>query len=362
MSFGDHLEELRHRLLLALVFPIPAAIILFFFSNTLVNWLLLPVHVALRANGLPQRLTNLAPQEMIVTQLKISLIFAVILSAPWVLWQAWRFVGPGLYAHEQRFVRLLIPGSLIMTLIGAALLYYVMLPLMLNVLIAMSSSVSSPAAPEADPRVASNPPGRIEVLLQSPAEPHPGDAWVIWPDLGRAFAAVPGSDGSPQIIELRPPLGGTIAQEYRVSETISFILLLFMGVAVAFQMPLVVLLLGWLGLASVDWLRERRKFALFICGIAAAVLTPTADMISMLILMVPLYALYELGILLLVIAPAGRVAEGQILRWPRRPGGADKSPKSPGNSAKPAQAEQIVARTPTRAQPGRQLTDGEEIP
>ena len=78
--------------------------------------------------------------------------------------------------------------------------------------------------------------------------------------------------------------------------------------------------------------------------------------------MVPLYALYELGILLLVIAPAGRVAEGQILRWPRRPGGADKSPKSLGNSAKPAQAEQIVARTPTRAQPGRQLTDGEEIP
>jgi len=360
MSFGDHLEELRHRLLLALVFPIPLAIVLFFFSNTLIQWLLLPVFRALRANGLPQRVTNLTPVEMTVTQLKLSLIFALIFSAPWVLWQAWRFIGPGLYTHEQRFVRLLIPGSFILTVVGAVLLYFVMLPLLLSVLIAASRGAEFKGSLELDPRITANMPTSIEIVLAAPVDPKPGQAWVIWPDLDKPSVAVPPDGGGIDVLPIPFPTGGSVAQEYRVSETINFILLLFMGVAVAFQMPLVVLLLGWVGLATTKWLRERRKYALFICGIAAAVLTPTGDMISMMILLVPLYALYELGILLLVIAPASRVSEGRILSWPLRKPSPDKRSASPEQAAEIVQTERTVPRHPPSPQQGAPIADGGE--
>jgi len=361
MSFGDHLDELRHRLMLALVFPIPLAIVLFFFSNTLIQWLLLPVFRALRANGLPQKVTNLTPVEMTVTQLKLSLIFALIFSAPWVLWQAWKFIGPGLYSHEQRFVRLLIPGSFVLTVVGAVLLYFVMLPLLLSVLIAASRGAEFQGSLELDPRITANMPTSIEIVLVAPASPQTGQAWVVWPEMDKPFAAVPRDGGGVDVLPIPYPTGGTVSQEYRVSETINFILLLFMGVAIAFQMPLVVLLLGWMGLATTAWLRERRKYALFICGIASAVLTPTGDMISMMILLIPLYALYELGILLLVIAPASRVSEGKLLRWPLRNPGPDNSEKAAHKAAEDLQTERTVPHQPSRPRlPGPNADGGED--
>ena len=86
-----------------------------------------------------------------------------------------------------------------------------------------------------------------------------------------------------------------------------------LGIAIAFQMPLVILLLGWLGLATPEWLKSKRKYALLICGVIAAVTTP-ADVISMIAMLIPLYALYELGIILVQFIPASAIAEGRIVR------------------------------------------------
>ena len=296
MSFGDHLEELRRRILLGLVFPLPAACILYFFSNTLIQWLLLPLFEVLRAAGLPERVQQLSPPEAIVAKIKISFITALILAAPWVLWQAWAFIGPGLYKHERRFVRLLIPLSVVLTLLAISLTYWGMLPLMLRVLVAVGTSMSVNAPPpEIDPRavavIQGNPP--MTILERDPDNPQPGQAWIIWPTMTR-FVAVPKVDGAPgvDIIAVPSGEGGRVTQDFRLSEYVSFVLLFMLGSVIAFQMPLVVLLLGWMGLASVEWLRSRRKYALFICGVVAAVVTPSADVISMLVMMVPLYALY----------------------------------------------------------------------
>ena len=79
------------------------------------------------------------------------------------------------------------------------------------------------------------------------------------------------------------------------------------SIAVAFQLPMVMLLLGWLGVAKASWLRKNRRYALLILAVLSAFITPQ-DIISMLMMLVPLYLLYELGIQLIVWVPTSRVA------------------------------------------------------
>ncbi len=322
MSFGDHLEELRRRMLLALVAPLPLFIIVFFLSDQVLSWLLIPVYDVLRSHGLSPELQVLSPPEFLLAELKLSLIAALVLAAPWLLWQTWKFVAPGLYLSERRFVHFLLPGSAVLTVAGIALLYYVMLPLMLHVLImfAASADIGGPA-PDRDARVtaalAAAP--AIAVRAVAPDRPAAGDAWLLVPDL-EFYVALPGEDGAVEVVRVEPLRPGGIEQKFRISFVINFILVLMLGVAIAFQMPLVILLLGWLNLVSVAWLRARRRYALGLCAVIAAVITP-ADVASMLIMLVPLYGLYEFGILLLMVAPASSVAEGRV----GRRGGSDNS-------------------------------------
>ena len=148
MSFGDHLEELRRRMVYALAAPIPLFIIIFFFSDTLVEWLLLPVYDVLRAHDLPTALQVLSPPEFLLAKLKLSLIAAIVLTTPWIIYQGWRFVAPGLYQHERRFIYLLFPGSFILSIAGLLLLYFVMLPLMLHVLVMFGADIQIGPGPD----------------------------------------------------------------------------------------------------------------------------------------------------------------------------------------------------------------------
>ncbi|MCP3903475.1 MAG: preprotein translocase subunit TatC [Planctomycetes bacterium] len=334
MSFGDHLEELRRRLLLALAAPLPLFIVFFFVSDPLIEWILLPVYSVLEKHDLPGELQVLSPQEYLLTKLKISFIAAVVVSAPWLLWQMWSFVAPGLYRKERRFVYFMMPGSTILSAVGVALLYYVMLPLMLHVLVLFAKGA------EIDPGVPDMPPAAIErlesgddvpVLATHPPSPEPWAMWFKVPEM-QLNIAIPDDDGVP-VPEVVTRGGGRIDQTFRLASVINFTLVLLLGIVIAFQMPLVILLLGWLGLADVAWLRSRRRYALAICGVVSALITP-ADAVSMLLMLIPLYGLYELGILLLVLAPARAVAEGTVL-W------RGKKSKPP---VKPVRSEDSVPR------------------
>ena len=347
MSFGDHLEELRKRILLALAFPVPAAVLLYFISDTLIQWLLLPLFEVLNSFGLPAHVQQLSPPEAIVTRFKLSIIAALILSAPWVLWQGWKFVGPGLYVHERRFVRFLVPGSTILTVLAVAVTYFVMLPLMLRVLVAIGVAMNVKAPPaHIDARalevIKENPP--MMLLEFPPEQPQPGQVFVIWPEMKR-YAAVLDDAGKVIVLDAPRLSPGTVTQDFRLTEYVNFVLLFLLGTVIAFQMPLVVLLAGWLGLASSKWLRANRKYALFICAVVAAVVTPSADLISMLVMMVPLYGLYELGIVLLILAPASKVAEGRLFRFgAAQKRGSDNRREPMDQPRKPAQAELTVSR------------------
>jgi len=323
MSFGDHLEELRRRILMALVLPIPISVVTFFFSNALILWLYQPLDRVLRANDLPRRLQVLSPPEFLITKIKLSIISALIISAPWLLWQAWQFSRPGLFRHERRFVYFLIPGSAVLTAAGVALMYFAMLPLMLQVLVMFGSSLQ--IDPQLIPQEAGNPTAavspavtaplsKLSVLREHPLSPAPGDAWVKMPE--RLLCVAIEGNPEPGAIEiLQLPLANLsmISQEFRLGTYMSFVLILMLGIVIAFQMPLVILLLGWLGLTTPAWLKAHRKYAILVCAVTAAVITP-ADAISMVAMLIPLYCLYELGIVLLAIAPASAVAEGTIFR------------------------------------------------
>lgn len=342
MSFGEHLEELRKRLLLSLAFPVPVAIVAFFFSDTLLDWLLLPVKDALHRNGLPVQLQVLYPAEAIVMQLKVSIILALVLACPWILYQLWLFVRPGLYHQERRFVYFLLPGSAVLTLLGIALMYFIMLPLMLTVLISVGQSLGRH---QIDPRIetvlADGAPLNLfqdEIPDDAPA----GTLWMQWPGM-ELYGVVTDAQGNRQQLWVPRSL---LAQQFQIKPTINFVLLLFLAIVLAFQMPLVMLLLGWVGLVEPWWLRKQRKYAVLILAVISAIITP-ADAVSMLMMLVPLYGLYELGILLMVIAPVSRVAEGSV--FDRRgtdhaSAGADKSGRESDHVRKPVQSESSVPR------------------
>jgi sec-independent protein translocase protein TatC len=368
MSFGDHLEELRRRMLFGLAAPIPLFIVFFLFSNTLIEWLLLPTFRVLQERGLSADLQALSPPEILVTQLKLSLIAAIVASAPWLVYQAWLFIAPGLYRHERRFVYLLVPGSAVLTAAGVTLMYTAMLPLMLHVLIAFGQNVHVSAdGPKRDPAVvaALERTESIPVLTRAPEPLEDGYVWLKAPEMKLYVGVDDGKAIVPR--EVRPINRGTIKQTYRVSFAINFTLVLLLGISIAFQMPLVILLMGWLGLASASWLRAQRKYALMVCAVVSAMITP-ADAVSMLMMLVPLYGLYELGILLLVLMPASKVAEGRLLRFDvRRPRGgrstdkesADKRRNGPDQTSQPSQPDGTEPRGGGGGQAGSENTDGE---
>jgi Sec-independent protein secretion pathway component TatC len=376
MSFGDHLEELRRRILWSLALPLPLWIVTtFLFGEQMIEWLHRPLGRVLQGHHLPSRLQALGPAEALGTSIKLGLVVAIVLSVPWIAWQAWLFVRPGLYRHERRFVHFLVPLSGVLTAVGVCLMYYVMLPLMLQVLVLFGSALGpdGPQTPR-DPRVQavldSNPP--IVLRLAPPAAPRVGEVWVSISDLqtlwvavaaeeGRAGAAgataeataradtgadpeAPGKANRPvgggsgvRLLSVPLPRGPLISQQFRLSSYVNFVLLLMLGIVIAFQMPLVVLLLGWMGIVSPADLRAKRRHALFICAIVAAVITP-ADALSMIMMLVPLYGLYELSIVLLRIAPPQAVAEGAVLaRLRRRRGPSHKDDARTDQTAQPPQ-------------------------
>ncbi|MFM7809815.1 MAG: twin-arginine translocase subunit TatC [Planctomycetota bacterium] len=311
MSFGDHLEELRKRLFLAALVPLPLAIGLFFVAPQIRAILTDPVLEALRAEGLPAQLQVMSPIESLAVDMKLSLIGAIVVSLPWVLYQVWRFISPGLYAHERRFANFLVPLSTVLAACGLALMYFAILPLMLRGLIAMSGNI--PTLVEITPSSEAVGP-TLPLLSTDPASPAPGSSWVNTTEHTVRVAVPYGTTGTQaEILSLPMVRPGTLMQVYHLSNYISLIIMLALGTALSFQVPVVTLLLGWMGLVDAPMLRKWRKFAFFGALVVAAIVGP-GDILSLLLLTGPLYLLYELGILLLVFAPASRVALGAVTR------------------------------------------------
>jgi sec-independent protein translocase protein TatC len=320
MSFGEHLDELRRRLVWALVGVVPVFLLGMYFGRDIMEFLIRPAQEQLLAQGQDPRFQATGAVEVFGTWMRISVIFTLLVASPWIILQAWLFVSPGLYPHERRFVYLLIPFSVLLTVLSALFLYFVMLPVVLHFLINFGSTVGAIEQPPGGPLGALVLP-TVPVLGADPPAPEAGQFWINSTLHELRFCIASGPPLTVLSVALTKASG--IVQQYRVSEYVGLILAMALAFAGGFQTPVVVLLLGWVGLVDYRWLAKQRRYAMFIAVVASAVLTPTGDPVTLLLLLVPLYALYELGVFMLRFLPASRVAGG-IGKGRERDGAADE--------------------------------------
>jgi len=305
MPLGDHLEDLRRRILLAIGGLLPLFILAMVFGRDLLAVLIIPVKEAQRNAGLSPMLQATGVLETFGSYLRVSFVVTVLVGIPWILWQLWRFVSPGLYKQERRFVYILAPLSTTLAASAIAFLYFVMLPIVLSFFIEFGASLS---LDHAEPRPL--PQGitlaQTPILAADPESPSAGDTWIN--SGARELRFCLGlKNGRPDIMGVALTAGAGIAQQYKISEYVQLVFNLGLAFAIGFQMPVAVLLLGWAGIVTPEMLGRFRREAAMACCVLAAILTP-ADPLSMLVLAVPLYALYELGGVLLRALPASKVA------------------------------------------------------
>ena len=306
MSLGDHLEDLRKRIFFAIIGIIPIFVIAFASGRYLLDLLIVPARRKLLDGGQGSSLLATGPFETFGTVVHLAFVVTILLGSPWILYHLWKFVSPGLYKHERRVVHLLIPFSGILTVLSILFLYFVILPVILTFFITYASKVSGdptiPTAPLADGIVLPS----IPVLQADPVSPEIGMTWINEPMSQQRVVIGMDSNENPIIrtIHLTTDIG--IIQQYRISEYIKTVLNMGLAFGIAFQTPVVVVMLGWVGLLDPRAMGKWRKHAMGICCLLGAFLTP-ADPLSMVLLAGPLYALYELGLMILRVFPISRV-------------------------------------------------------
>lgn len=313
MGLGEHLEELRKRVLWAVLGLLPIFIVACVFGREILDVIFAPVRDALHAAGEPSTIQTTSVFEVFYSSVKVAAIVTLVLGGPWVIYQIWRFVAPGLYGREKRFFYVLAPLSLTLSLAAVAFMYYVVLPTMLGFLVGFNQGTfgTKPAQVELPAGVTLP---TIPVLNGDPPNPPVGAQWLnmevmelrtsLGPDTREGFA------GKTAIVGTPVSRSGGLLQQFRVGETLDTFITFAIGCVAGFQTPVVVLLLGWAGIVQASWLRKYWRHVAAGCAVIAALLTPSPDPASMLLLAVPMYMLYELGLVLLWLMPAKRVAAG----------------------------------------------------
>lgn len=308
MSLGDHLDELRKRLIWGLIGPVVAGVVLLVFGKDVVAWLCQPVLYALAAEGLPPTLYAGGVSESFTIYMRVSLIGGLVIGIPWLVYQLWRFVAPGLYPTERRFVYMLMPGSVLLSIAGVLFMYFVLLPITLSFLIQWTINYPMPTldgsivqrkiqelySPEqADGEPVNQAPAIWPRRMEDPVDPPDGSVWLNVPQ--RSLKAV--IDGKVMSLPL------TVEQRmaspwFTMNQYIGFVLMLALGCALGFQTPMVMLALSWTGLVDRKVFARGRRWAILACTILGAVLTPP-DVGSQLLLGGSMYLLFEIGLVLI---------------------------------------------------------------
>lgn len=333
MPLGDHLEELRKRLIWGMVGLAVPLVLGLKYWRPIMEFLLEPANAALHREDLAPAFQVTTFFELFNSALKLSFIIALIAGGPWLLYQLWLFIAPGLYKHERRYAYIVGPLSMLLTICSGLFMYYAMLPVVLAFFVGFNGSLRIHTAPP-KPLPSGVTLAPIPILAVDPEGPAPGTMWVntglnqlriaVGPakvdenakgegakeEQAKKDSKDNGGDKPVPTVDIRGIWltgGELVSQQYRIADYVSMIFGFGLAFAAGFQMPVAVLLLGWAHIVNVKLLTKYRKHAIMVCAILGAVLTP-ADPISMLVMAVPLYLLFELGVILLRVLPASRVA------------------------------------------------------
>lgn len=238
MPVMEHLHEFQHRLTRAVVVMALVFVGTFFYADTLVTWLRVPLQNFFILDSwewvpsdLPKiPLVFLAPAEALWQNVKVAGLCALVLTTPYWLWEIWQFVVPGLHAQERRFVAPFTAISTVAFFLGLTFCFFFVLPFALNFL--LSYGLAS----------------------------------------------------------------GFIAQ-ISIANFIGFILWFLLVFGLIFEVPLALTLMAKLGWVDAPLLRQYRKWAFLGSFIFAAILTPTPDPFNQCIMALPMYFFYEVGII-----------------------------------------------------------------
>nr|WP_283161010.1 twin-arginine translocase subunit TatC [Xanthomonas nasturtii] len=224
-SLIEHLIELRARLVRALIGLGVVLLALLPFSRAIYSWLAAPLVSQL---PLGQTMIAMNPAGAFFAPLKLTFFVAVFFSVPWLLYQAWAFVAPGLYQREKKLAFPLLASAVALFYIGCAFAYFLVLPAVFHFLTTFK----------------------------------------------------------PDVIAITPD-----ANSY-----LDFVLAIFFAFGASFELPVALVILVLLGWVTPKQLSEGRGYAIVGIFILAAVLTPP-DVVSQLMLAIPMCLLYELGII-----------------------------------------------------------------
>lgn len=324
MPLGDHLEELRGRIVKMLIGVVLALVITVVFGFQIIGWLAQPLlHVQAMLGVSAQPIQTDPTAGFTSVYLRVVLIAAVILAAPWIIWQAWQFIVVGLYDHEKKAVHILAPFSTIMTFLGVLFTYYILLPISLAFFInfvtyypeykvdtepakvtqwVLSPYKNTERVTRPDDFVFDLEPMNLPTLETAPKTPIEGDVWInAERDRIEMF-----TNGKLRVIDQRST--NLITPLPAMNEYIKFATFMMLGSVIAFQLPVIMLVVGWTQAFDPRSIQSIRKYALFVSFALGALLTP-ADPLSMLVLAIPLYLLFEFGLILMKLTYGRKVED-----------------------------------------------------
>jgi sec-independent protein translocase protein TatC len=142
MSLGDHLEELRARLILIILGLVVGLIFCLFFGKFLVRLLAAPFAKATNSPDVLRHLQTIQPAEGFIVYIKVCFIFGLLITSPWVFWQIWAFVSSGLYRRERKFIYVVAPVSAVLFVVGAIFFLVIIAPLAMGFFIKFNERLS----------------------------------------------------------------------------------------------------------------------------------------------------------------------------------------------------------------------------
>ena len=295
MTLGDHLDELRKRLMYAGGGFFLAWFLCAWWAPKVIEVFCRPLINVLQSQHISPQLYFNEAGDVFSVYMEISLISAAVLASPWIIWQFWQFVAAGLYPKERKAVWRYAPLSVILMLSGVVMCYFLVLPLALNFFIAMSNEFPLHLADKIAPPT-TQPAFHVQALAGDPASP---SAYQLWFDTTQQRLKLALPDAAGKVEAMVIPFGprSLVSPLITLPEYINMVLRWLLVFAVSFQLPLVTLALVSIGLVELTTLTKFRRYVYLILAVLSAFLIPEL-LTGMLALMLPLCLLYELGILL----------------------------------------------------------------